>query len=112
MPREELRKFLDEGGELNYDHSVTAFCDIKAGGIALDYNPLVYPPQHVLEEGKAAVKSYLEEYEDDMMESDKISLLLVGKQEVGKTALCNRSYVMSWVTKLNVKRIIYMRPCH
>ena len=87
MPREELGRFLEEGGELNYDRNIK-IDDIKAGGIDLTYNPLVYPPQHIFEEGKEAVKSYLQEYEDDMMEPDRISLLLIGKQEVGKTSLC------------------------
>ena len=42
LPRERFQRFLQEGGSLKF----------KEGGIAVDFNPLEYPPNSVLERGK------------------------------------------------------------
>ena len=86
LPRKEFRKFLEEGGELKCERRIKIE-EIKKGGIAFDYNPLAYPPQHIYESGKNAVLSYVQKYDNRMIEPDKITLLAMGKQCVGKTSL-------------------------
>ena len=88
LPREETKRFLEEGGTFEYDEDIKVD-KITVGGISLQHNPLEYPPAHVYEKGKDAVLSYVTKYANLMVDPDDISLLLMGMQERGKTSFAN-----------------------
>ena len=50
-------------------------------------NPLIYPPRHVFDEGKRAVTEYLTNYPNSMINAKEITIMLIGRQEAGKTSL-------------------------
>ena len=52
-------QFLEMGGSLKYEKN----------GIAVDYNPLEYPPKRVLEKGKEEVISYLKAYDNALLDA-------------------------------------------
>ena len=54
---------------------------------ALSNNPLVYPPKHVFDEGEEAVIKYLTNYANTMINTKDVSVMLIGRQEAGKTSL-------------------------
>ena len=75
LPREETLAFLEQGGKFGRN------------GLDLEYNDLVYPPQHVFKEGRDAVKAYLKANKNVMVSSKNINILILGDEEKGKTSL-------------------------
>ena len=82
LPREEMLKFLENDGKLDY-----GIRDIRGIVIRFYGNPLVYPPKHIFEEGKDSVLRYLTDNLNSMVNLDDISTILIGNQEAGKTSL-------------------------
>ena len=70
LPQKEMLKFLDESGRLSI----------------LNNNPLIYPPKHVFDEGKSAVIKYLTNYPNSMIDAKDVTVMLIGRQEAGKTS--------------------------
>ena len=82
IPQKAAIEYLKKGGKLgSIDNSD------EPSAIDLSLNPLFYPPRHVYEEGIFAVKNYLERYPNSMVDSNDVSILLIGNQEAGKTSL-------------------------
>ena len=82
IPQKAAIEYLKKGGKLgSIDNSD------EPSAIDLSLNPLFYPPRHVYEEGNSAVQSYLEKYPNSMVDSNDVSILLIGNQEAGKTSL-------------------------
>ena len=82
LPREPFQRFLEEGGSLKYVLKFT-----KEGGIAVAFNPLEYPPNHVLERGKDGVISFLKDYPNTLVDATDTPVILLGNPGAGKTCI-------------------------
>ena len=82
LPREQFQQFLEKGGSLKYDLFWS-----KEGKIAVDFNPLEYPPDYILERGEEGVLSYLKSYANTTFDATDTPVILIGNSKVGKTSL-------------------------
>ena len=73
LPRDEMLKFLNGGGNLRYPKTGDVR-KIKHGGIAFDQNPLVYPPKQTFEEGRESIAQYLSHNLNSMVDPNDISI--------------------------------------
>ena len=83
LPREQFQQFLEKGGSLKYDIMSLS----KEGKIAVDFNPLEYPPDYILERGEEGVLSYLKSYANTTFDATDTPVILIGNSKVGKTSL-------------------------
>ena len=79
LPREKSKEYLENGGVFHFQK--------RKSHIALEHNPLSYPPKHIFEKGENAILSYLEKYGNDQVDPNNFSILLIGNQRAGKTSL-------------------------